>query len=72
MQILPGNSLNAMRTALGMDVLPVADQLCDDVFTFAARADWTGLAADDRLKFVSSGLSHFFGCFHFDDIQVQH
>ena len=30
-----------------VDVLPVADQLCDDVFTFAARADWTGLAVVD-------------------------
>ena len=30
-----------------MDVLTVADQLCDDVFTFAARADWTGLAVVD-------------------------
>ena len=30
-----------------VDVLPVADQLRDDVFTFASRADGTGLAVVD-------------------------
>ena len=34
--------------------------------------DAGGLGVDDSLKFVGSRLSHFFGCFDFDDIQVQH